>query len=301
MWILLVLIYGALKGVRDISKKLALKRNNVTEVLFAYTLISFVLVTPEVTRCLGVPWHIMLAVAFKSFIIFIAFLCSFHAIKKMPVSLYGVLDLSRMLFAMILGVTVLKERLKPGQIVGFILVCTGLLLLKLKTADKKETDKDKDSQKEEIKNGIFLGGEKIAVAVVIMAFVSTLLNAVSGILDKVLMGTNEITSGQLQFWYTLFMVIYYGIYSCATKTKITKSVWKNPYVWLIAVLFVIADRCLFIANGMPGARVTVMTLLKQVCCVVTIIGGRIVFKEKHIAYRLMCAGIVIAGIVAATF
>lgn len=296
MWILFVLIYGVLKGVRDIAKKKALTKNGVTEVLFVYTLLAFLFVTPEIPKAGGLAWPEMLLIAFKSFIIFIAFLCSFHAIDKMPVSLYGVLDLSRMLFAMILGVFILGETLGIGQIIGLILVSSGLLLLKFKP--KFLFGKPEESAPAG-KKGISLGGERLAVSIVVMAFVSTLLNAVSGILDKIIMRTGKVTSGQLQFWYMLFMVVYYGIYVLITRTKITRSVWKNGYVWLISVLFIVADRCLFIANGYAGSRVTVMTLLKQICCVVTIIGGRIIFKEKNIAYKLFCAAVVIAGIVAA--
>ena len=36
----------------------------------------------------------------------------------MPVSLYGILDLSRVLFATSLGIIVLHEIMKPGQVVG---------------------------------------------------------------------------------------------------------------------------------------------------------------------------------------
>lgn len=296
MWILFVLIYGVLKGVRDIAKKKALTKNGVTEVLFVYTLLAFLFVTPEIPKAGGLAWPEMLLIAFKSFIIFIAFLCSFHAIDKMPVSLYGVLDLSRMLFAMILGVFILGETLGIGQIIGLILVSSGLLLLKFKP--KFLFGKPEESAPAG-KKGISLGGERLAVSIVVMAFVSTFLNAVSGILDKIIMRTGKVSSGQLQFWYMLFMVVYYGIYVLITRTKITRSVWKNGYVWLISVLFIVADRCLFIANGYAGSRVTVMTLLKQICCVVTIIGGRIIFKEKNIAYKLFCAAVVIAGIVAA--
>ncbi|MCR4728527.1 MAG: EamA family transporter [Lachnospiraceae bacterium] len=296
MWILFVLIYGVLKGVRDIAKKKALTKNGVTEVLFVYTLLAFLFVTPEIPKAGGLAWPEMLLIAFKSFIIFIAFLCSFHAIDKMPVSLYGVLDLSRMLFAMILGVFILGETLGIGQIIGLVLVSGGLLLLKFKP--KFLFGKPEESAPAG-KKGISLGGERLAVSIVVMAFVSTFLNAVSGILDKIIMRTGKVTSGQLQFWYMLFMVVYYGIYVLITRTKITRSVWKNGYVWLISVLFIVADRCLFIANGYAGSRVTVMTLLKQICCVVTIIGGRIIFKEKNIAYKLFCAAVVIAGIVAA--
>jgi multidrug transporter EmrE-like cation transporter len=295
MWIVLVLIYGILKGVRDIAKKKALTKNGVTEVLFVYTLLAFAFVLPEIPRAGGVPLNIMLMVAFKSFIIFIAFLCSFHAIEKMPVSLYGVLDLSRMIFAMVLGVTVLKESLGIFQIFGMVLVMAGLMLLRFKPDRIGVNTGDRPKTQDSTRKVLFSAGS----ITVILAFVSTFLNAVSGMLDKMIMSTGKIGDGQLQFWYMLFMVVYYGLYVIFTKTKITAGVWKNPYVWLIAILFIIADRCLFIANGDPASKVTVMTLLKQVCCVVTIIGGRIVFKEKNTGYKLFCAAVVISGIVLA--
>lgn len=36
-WMLLVLFYGVLKGIREIVKKMALKKNGVIEILFFYT------------------------------------------------------------------------------------------------------------------------------------------------------------------------------------------------------------------------------------------------------------------------
>jgi len=283
MWIILVLIYGVLKGIRDIAKKKALTLNGVVEVLFVYTAISFILTVPTSGNITGVPIKEMLMIAFKSFIIFIAFLCSFYAIEKMPISLYGVLDLSRMLFAMILGVLVLKEHLGLTQIVAMVLVATGLLLLKYKP--------------KAVRMGM-ASSEHVAVYIYVLAFVSTFLNAVSGMLDKILMGGGNITSGQLQFWYMFYMVIYYGIYVLVTKTKINwKTIFKNPYLWIISILFVIADRCLFVANSYPDSRVTVMTLLKQICCIVTIVGGKLIFKEKNTLQRFVCAVIIIAGIV----
>ncbi len=286
MWIFLVLVYGILKGIRDICKKKALTISGVTEVLFVYTLLAFVFTVPSAGKFTGVPVHEMHLVAFKSFIIFIAFLCSFYAIEKMPISLYGVLDLSRMLFAMILGVVVLKETLGITQIVAMILVAGGLLMLKYKPRGKVP---DSDASPTEL---------RVSPMILVLAFVSTFLNAVSGIMDKILMGGGNISSGQLQFWYMFFMLLYYGIYVLATRTKIHwKSVLANPYVWVISVLFVIADRCLFVANGYAGSKVTIMTLLKQICCIVTIVGGKLIFKERDTLKRFICAVVIIAGIV----
>ena len=55
MWVLFVLIYGVLKGVRDIAKKKALSGHGVVEVLFVYTLMSFAMAAPFSGNVLGVP------------------------------------------------------------------------------------------------------------------------------------------------------------------------------------------------------------------------------------------------------
>ena len=129
-----------------------------------------------------------------------------------------------------------------------------------------------------------------------MAFASCMLNALSGLLDKILM--RDISSAQLQFWYMLFLVLFYLLYILLTRTPVDlKSAVRNRWVWMLSILFVIADRALFIANGMPGSRITVMTLLKQAGCVVTILAGKYLFREKDTTHKMVCAMIIIAGIV----
>ncbi|MBQ1183487.1 MAG: hypothetical protein IIX60_03485, partial [Clostridia bacterium] len=74
----------------------------------------------------------------------------------------------------------------------------------------------------------------------------------------------------------------------------------NYWIVVLSILFVAADRALFIANADPESEVTVMTLIKQSSVVITVLSGKLFFKEKHILKRAICAGIVIAGIVVAT-
>lgn len=282
LWIFLVLLYGVLKGVREIVKKKALEKNSTIEVLFMYTFLSFLIVLPDTKAAMGMEPKFYLYVAAKSFVIFLAWMFSFKAIKKMPISLYGVLDLSRVLFATLLGVFVMQEALGFGQTVGLILVSAGLLLLKYKPRSAREE----------------AGTQGVEAKYVVMSFASCILNAISGLLDKILM--KEISSAQLQFWYMLFLVLMYFLFIVASRTAVDlKSVARNQWVWLLSILFVIADRALFIANGMPGSRITVMTLLKQAGCVVTILAGRYLFKEKNTAHKMVCAAVIIAGIVVA--
>lgn len=283
IWIFLVLLYGLLKGGREIAKKKAMEKNTVMEVLLTYTLISFVLVLPSAKNAGGMETKFFFYIAIKSFAMFLAWICSFYSLKKLPVSLFGVISLSRVLFATFFGVVFLHEVLNLWQILGMIIVCTGLLLLKVQP---ENLFKKPDPNKAET--------QKTSAIIVILAFASCFLNAISGFLDKVLM--KDITSSQLQFWYMIFIVAYYLLYVLFTRTKISKSVIKNGWVWLLAIMFVIGDKALFVANGMAASRITVMTLIKQSSCIVTIIGGRIFFKEKNILYRIFCAAVVIVGI-----
>ena len=294
MWIFLVLFYGVLKGIREIVKKMALKKNSVIEVLFFYTFLAFLFVLPQAKDAGGLEAKAYIAIAAKAFCVFLAWIFSFRAINKMPLSLYGVLDLSRVLFATLLGVVVLHESLGMMQTFGLILVSSGLLLLKYHPPFLYRLFiKDENTITDEsIKHA---SNDSVKPIYIFFAFFSCMMNALSGLLDKILM--QDMNSSQLQFWYMLFMVSYYAIYMLVTRTKLSRDVWKNGWIWLLSVLFVAADKALFIANGMADSRVTIMTLLKQSGCVVAILAGKFIFKEKNTGYKLFCATVIVIGIV----
>ena len=97
------------------------------------------------------------------------------------------------------------------------------------------------------------------------------------------------------------MTVLYGIYILFKRVPISlETVKTNYWIVILSVLFVIADRALFIANEDPQSQVTVMTLLKQSSVLVTVLTGKLFFKEKHILKRFICAVIVIIGILIAT-
>ena len=292
IWIPLVLLYGLLKGGREIAKKKAMTKNTVMEVLFVYTLMSFVFVLPQAGQAGGMELRFFGLIALKSFVMFLAWIFGFYSLKKMPVSLYGVLSLSRVLFATFSGVIFLHETLAGNQIAGLFIVCAGLLLLRVnpkKKAPETEQNTPVPSSDQPVSTS-----EPIKPIFVVLAFASCILNAVSGFMDKILM--RDVTSSQLQFWYMLFLIIYYTLFVLIKRIKISPGVFKNGWVWALAIMFVIGDKALFIANGMSASRITIMTLLKQSACLVTIIGGKIFFKEEHILYRLFCAAVILGGI-----
>ncbi len=275
MWIALVCLYGVIKGVRDIIKKKAMEKNSAMEVLFFYTLLSFIFVLPETKNALAADFHYIGFIMIKSAIIFAAWICGFKAIKKLPVGFYGIMDMSRVIFATFLGMTVLHETMTLHRGAGMALVLAGLLLVNI---------------------GGGRSDEKTKPRYIMLVLASCLGNAVSELLDKILM--NNMNSGQLQFWYMFFLLLLYLGYMLFTRTKIEWSaLFKNYWIIILSVLFVIGDKALFIACADQRSTVVAMTLIKQCSVMIAIIGGRIVFKEKRTAYKLICASVIVCGIV----
>ncbi len=279
LWILFVALFGLFKGIREPIKKKALEKDSLLGVLFIYTLIGFIMVLPTAHDVLKItPWVFFL-ICIKSFSIFSAWMSAFISVRKMPVSLYGVIDMSRVLFSTCLGILFLGEKITPKGSIGLITVLLGLFLV-----NRKKNRKDED----------------VDLKYIWLTVLSCFLNAISGTLDKYIMSGYEITSAQLQFWFMLLLTLFYGIFILIRREKINlRSCLKNPYIYALSILLVAGDKMLFIANSYPDSKVTVMTLIKQCSVLVTVIAGKLIYKEKNTVYKLICAIVILGGILIA--
>lgn len=283
MWIALAAVYGILKGIRDVMKKVALKKSSTIEVLFFYSLISLILLIPTIGDAAAIFTSGSLPylgfILIKSFVIYVAWICSFKAIENLPIGFYGIMDMSRVVITSVLSVTLLGEAMTLDKAIGMVLVLDGLVLVNM------------------IKNEGLSKSDKIKPVFVLLVVVSCCMNSVSEIFDKWLMRPETgLTTGQLQFWYMFFLTAMYFIHILVKKIHIDwRAVYKNYWIAILAVLFVIGDKALFVANR--TGDVIPMTLLKQSAILVTIIGGKLVFKEKKTTFKLLCAVTIICGII----
>lgn len=287
LWVGLILVYGIFKGLREALKKKAMGTNSVIEVLVFYTLFAFLMIIPFSHNVFAISYRYHIAILIKSSIIFVAWLCALNSIKRLPLSVYSVMDMARVIFSILLGVLLLGESVGILQGIGMVLVIAGITLVNLKS---KQTPTERPNK-----------------LVIVLVLISCLLNSVSGIMDKWLLSTQGgrwflgdeiITSSQLQFWYMLYLTLFYIAYALIKREKINvKKCVTCPWIWLLSLLFVVADRALFVANASPDSTVVVMTLIKQSSVLVTIAMGKIMYKEQHILYRILCAVLIIAGIV----
>ncbi len=280
VWILFTLLYGIFKGLREPFKKRALKTAGVHEALFFYSFWGFLLCLPFSSDAFSLPPIFLLYIGIKSAVIFFAFFLSFLAIRQLPVGLYGVIDTSRVVFSSLLGYIVLQEPVTGKGVLGLLLVVLGILLA---SSSRKGEER------------------KLKLSYLLIMLVSCLLNAVSGLLDKLLMAGGEISTSQLQFWFMLFLSVFYlaFILSRGERLHLKKNL-KNGWIFIISALLILGDRLLFLANADPMSRVTVMTVLKQSSILVTIFCGAVFYREKHLRRRLLAAAVVILGILLAS-
>lgn len=274
LWILFIFIYSFLKGSRDAMKKAALKKSSSDEILFFYSLLGFILILPFSGNAFHTPGIYIFYSFLKALIVASSWMLAFVALRSMTVSLYGIMDMSRMVFSTLLGVFVLGEDMTWAKALGVIIVTTGLLLANLKSDSPKG---------------------RVSITVLLAALLNCILNSISGTMDKVLM--KSMTSDQLQFWFMFFLLVLYAIILIVRKEKVSISTLKGNYwIPIMSLSLVFGDRLLFIANASQFSQVTIMTVIKQSSVFVTVFTGWLFFKEKNILFKTLCAIIILSGI-----
>ena len=276
VWMLLTLAYGLINGIYFLIEKEAMKKNHSIEVLTLAVTISFLLISWDIGTAMRVNTENLGLIFLKSLVVFISWRLSFKAMSKMSVSRYGVINMSRILFTAILGITILHECLEVKDFIGMGIICLGLVLVNVLKKD----------------------GSKSRNKYIFVLLIGCIFTSIAGLLDKVI--ATNVEPGILQWWFMFFIVIINWVYVFLTKTKIDKSVLKNKWVYIYSVLFVIGDRILFKANGIEGSEIAIMSLLKQISVVVTVLVGGKIFHEKHLKTKFLCSLIIIAGIIIIT-
>lgn len=275
-WAILSFLYAIFTGFFQCAKKKSCEKNSILEVLATFTTIAFLIVLFTSKNVLKINSKYIMFIFLKSSVIVVAWLLALYAISKMPISLYSVINLSRIIFSVILSIIFLGEKLTLKIFFGLVIVILGLFLVNM-LSNKKE-------QKE------------VSFEIILILLFSCLLNSISAIIDKRIL--KDITSSQLQFWFLFFlMLLYWWIILLKNKKVDFKSLNKNYWVVVAAVALAVGDKFLFMANEIPESSVTVMTIIKQFSAIELIILGKILFKEQNILKKLFCSILIIFGII----
>ncbi len=272
-WLWLTLGSGLSHGVSEIFKKQSLRQLSVFNVLFLYSITSFLIVIYNLNSALSVSADMIFLVLIKSILMFASWAFGFKAIQNLPISIYSPLSTLSPLFVVLYGIVLFGEQLNPQQFIGITTILSSYLLIGT--------------------NGEIETGNLLKNRYFYFVLLNSLLSATSAMLDKIIL--KSVTTGQMQFWNYLFLSIMYGmtLYQ-RTKTQST-PIRFSIYVLLIAVFLVLSDKWYFDAVGMPSSQISLIMPIKRISVFVSAILGGLIFREQHLVKKAGAVAVVILG------
>lgn len=289
---------AALLGCYDACKKVSLKDNAVIPVLFLNTLICSLIFVPFIvlsgnTAVLdgsifyveSAGWETHKYIVIKSFIVLSSWIFGYFAMKHLPLTIVGPVNATRPVLVLIGAMLVYGERLNGWQMVGVLLAIVSLALL------------GKSGKKE----GVDFQHNKWIYFLLLAA----ILGAVSGLYDKYLMAPLE--SGGLalnrmvvQSWYNIYQMVLMGCVMLLLWFPKRKQ--TTPFRWdwsilLISVFLSMADFVYYYALSLPGAMISIVSMVRRGSVLVSFIFGAFYFHEKNLKAKLFDLLLVLLGMV----
>lgn len=271
-WIFLSIIYGLLCGVSDLFKKQSLKKVPVTQNLIIFNFVILVILIIGGGNY-SLSFKNFLLIMLKSFCVFLGWLTGFRAIKKIDISNYSIIMLSKVIFTSMLSVIMLNEKITLNKVLGFVVISFGIIISNLGKSNKK-----------------------IKFKYVLLTLLSSALISTSLFLDKIIL--KQVSNFSLQFYYTLVLLIFLLVFIIFKGERLNFGYAKTSLsVINLGIITYIADFIHFVAASNPNSSVVVMTLTRHSSLIVTVFLGSIIFNEKHYFQKFISVLIIIAGLV----
>lgn len=296
MWLLLAFLSAALLGFYDVCKKKALSGNAVLPVLFLNTLICSLLFLPFIllstfTGALDntqfvVPaagWASHKYILLKSVIVLSSWTFGYFAMKNLPITIVGPVNATRPVMVLVGAMLVFGEQLNLCQWIGVLLAIVSFFLLS--RSGKKE--------------GVDFKHNRWVFFLVLAA----VLGAISGLYDKYLMAPVEnggvgLSRMLVQSWYNLYQCVLMGITMMLlwwpTRHRSTPFKWRWSII-LISVFLSITDFVYFYALSLPGAMISIVSMVRRGSVVVSFLCGAVVFHEKNLKAKFIDMLLVLLG------
>lgn len=291
-WIAATIISSVFLGLYDLGTKHAVRDNAVLPVLFLANVCSagiwLVLMSVAAVRPDGLPAlftvapltgreHLLLLL--KSTIVACSWVCTYFAVKHLPVSLASPIRATGPVWTFLGALLVLGERPAWLQVLGVVITLGSFVGLSLAGA----------------REGIHFHRNKwIAWQVT-----GTLLGAMSGLYDKVLLGRLGFSAATVQAWFCIYLALLFLPLAIGWKLRLWQ---RQTFEWRwsivgISLALLLADFVYFDALRDPDALVSLVASLRRGSILVAFFGSLWLFKEKNGAYKFPAVIGVLVGIV----
>ena len=298
MWLLLAFLSAALLGFYDTFKKKSLRNNAVIPVLFLNTLLSTLIFLPFIVLSASshtldgsmfyVPqmgWAVHRFILLKSLLVLSSWIFGYFAMKHLPLSIVGPINATRPVLVLVGALLVYGERLNLWQWAGVLLAILSFFLL------------SRSGRKE----GIDFKHNRWIFCLIIAA----LLGAASGLYDKYLMASVQDGGAGLnrmvvQSWYNIYQMVLMGIILCTIWFP--KRRQSTPFRWDGAIVFIsiflsLADFAYLYALSLPGAMISVVSMVRRGSVIVSFITAVLFFRERNVKAKAIDLLLVLLGMI----
>lgn len=298
MWLLLAFLSAALLGFYDTFKKKSLRNNAVIPVLFLNTLFSTLIFLPFIVLSASshtldgsmfyVPqmgWVAHRFILLKSVLVLSSWIFGYFAMKHLPLSIVGPINATRPVLVLVGALLVYGERLNLWQWTGVLLAILSFFLL------------SRSGRKE----GIDFKHNRWILCLIIAA----LLGAASGLYDKYLMASVQdggvgLNRMVVQSWYNIYQMVLMGIILCTIwfpkRRQTTPFRWDGAIVF-ISIFLSLADFAYLYALSLPGAMISVVSMVRRGSVIVSFITAVLFFRERNVKAKAIDLLLVLLGMI----
>lgn len=297
MWVVYALVSASLLGLYDVFKKKSLQGNAVIPVLLINTVICTQFFLPSIVGSLTgmispdsslyIPdggWREHKLVIIKAFVVLSSWICGYFAIKKLPLTIVGPVNATRPVMTLVGAMLIFGERLNLLQWAG---VCMAIFSFWMLSRSGKKEGID-------FKSNVW----------VLLLVAAAVLGACSGLYDKYLMASSGAGLDRLfvQGWYNLYQAVIMGVIMLLVwlperKRALAQAVPGTgpdyvPFVWkwtipFISLALTAADLAYLYALTMPGAMISVVSMIRRSSVLVSFVFGAVVFHEKNLRSKAL--------------
>ena len=290
-WVVATLVSAFFLGVYELSIKHAVRDNAVLPVLFLANLCSaaiwLALLAVQRTHPAALPEMFLVApltpfqhaqLFLKSFIVATSWVCTYFAVKHLPLSIASPIRASAPVWTFIGALVFLAERPNWKEALGVMITLASFVLLSL--AGRRE--------------GVHFHTNKW----VWWSLVGAVLGAISMLYDKYLLGRAGFAVPTVQAWFVIYLAVLFLPLAVGWKYR-----WwqRNEFYWrwsvpLLSISLLIADFVYFSALRDPQALVALVSSLRRGSTLVAFAGSIILYREHQDRWKFLAVLGVLGGI-----
>ena len=298
MWLILAFLSAALLGFYDAFKKKSLQDNAVIPVLFLNTAFSTLIFLPFILLSItgntldqspfhvgSGGWELHKYIILKSIIVLSSWIFGYFGMKHLPLTIVGPINATRPVMVLVGALLVFGEKLNIWQWVGVLLAILSFFMLS-KSGKKEGID---------FKHNRWIG----------FIVLAAILGAVSGLYDKYLMaaphdGGVGIDRTAVQAWYNIYQMFLMLIVMITVWWPKRKQTTPFRWDWTIigiSVFLCAADFAYFYSLSMPGAMISIVSMIRRGSVIVSFLFGAAFFHERNLKAKAIDLALVLAGMI----